>query len=276
MRRRCSSHAQLSHAHASVLHVHIRAPMHMLRPYTPIYMQEFLVQNGTLPLLITVVHATTLENSRHGTLPERNADESVKRYEVALLPLLQAITHGLLRRGGRAYTIVPLIHRSRLDLNRGKQWHRGQRAYDDHAAEGIYDRFDALVTTTLARAIPTGVPGVLIDLHGCTTHAADLFMGSLHGETLSQIDGQPFAYDAIRCMMNERGWRVAPPPGEPETRYAGHPHGVISRHNLAHNSRGSSIQLEVSRYIRRDALLIARFGDDLAAALIQALRPDFE
>jgi hypothetical protein len=237
---------------------------------------EFLLRQGNIPLVITMVHATTLAQSRHGTLPDRNADERVKRYEIAMFHLLWKIVAGLERRCGRPYIVVPLIHRSRIDFNRGKVFHEHQRAYDDPAAERLYDRFDTIVGSFLEQAIPEGTRGLLIDLHGCTTEAADLFMGSLHGQTLSERNGVPFAYNTLRHTMVERGWRVAPPVGEPEIRYPSHPYGVINRHNLARKGqRGSSIQLEVSRYIRVDALLNARFGDDLALALAKVLSSEF-
>jgi hypothetical protein len=249
-----------------------RSPVHPLTRERSEPISEFLVQEGNLPLVITMVHATTMVHSRHGTLPDRNADVRVKRYEIAMFHLLWKIVAGLERRCGQPYIVVPLIHRSRIDFNRGKVFHEQQRAYDDPAAERIYDRFDSIVGSFLEQAIPAGSHGLLIDLHGCTTETADLFMGSLHGQTLSEHNGVPFAYDTLRRTMIEQGWRVAPAPGEPEIRYPSHPYGVINRHNLARNGqRGSSIQLEISRYIRVDALLNARFSDDLALALARAV-----
>jgi N-formylglutamate amidohydrolase len=223
-----------------------------------------------MPLLITVVHAATLEQSRHGGLPERLADERFKRYEIALLPLLDAICAGLLARGGRPHLIIPQIHRSRIDFNRGKPYQSGEQAYDDPRAEPIYDSFDQLVAATLGQALAQGQPGLLIDLHGCTTADADLFLGSLNGLTVAQRPGQPSAYETLRAAMSGRGWRVAPQVGAAETRYRGRADGVIGRHNLAPRG-GASIQIEVSRYIRVDPALSARFGADLAAALSEAI-----
>lgn len=221
-----------------------------------------------MPLLITLVHAATPAESRHGELPEREADDRVKRYEIALLPLLDAICNGLAARGGRPHLIIPQIHRSRIDFNRGKRYSGGQRAYDDPRAEPIYDGFDQLVETTIAQGLSQG--GLLIDLHGCTTADADLFLGSLNGRTVAQRAGRASAYDTLRAAMSGQGWRVAPAPGEAETRYRGRADGVIGRHNLALYG-GASIQVEVSRPIRVDPLRSARFGDDLAAALIKAV-----
>lgn len=236
--------------------------------------EPFLVGAGTLPLVITMVHAATLEQSRHGPLPERIEDDRFKRYEIALFPLLAAIVAGLERRGGRPYLVVPLIHRSRIDFNRGKQRHNGQRAYDDPQAEAIYNSFDALVAEALAQALAPGRPGLLLDLHGCTTDDADLFLGTLNGRTVGRFGGQPFAYGRLRDALSAQGWRVAPPMGERETRYVGRADGVIGRHNLADSPHGgTSMQLEVSRYIRVNPLLNARFGDDLAAALTMAITP---
>lgn len=238
----------------------------------PIADSPFLVYEGDTPLLITLIHGATPQQSRHGLLPERQATERLKRYEYALFPLLAAILAGLAARHHRPHLVIPLIHRSRIDFNRGKIYRGGERAYDDPQAEPLYDAFERLVATTLDRTIGDGEQGLLIDLHGCTTDTADLFLGSLNGRTISRINGRAYAYDTLRAAMLEHGWRVAPLPDQPEIRYHGREDGLIGRHNrVGRVRRFAAIQIEVAYYIRADAALRNRFGADLAAAIVQAL-----
>jgi hypothetical protein len=236
--------------------------------------KAFTLTEGTLPIIITLPHATPLGQSYARELQERHA--GLKITEGGLLEIVEKFTRVCLAQKGRPYVLTAQVHRSRLDFSRSKQMVGGEWAYDDPRAEPLYDAFEATlaqITEHVTKNFPTAL---LLDLHGCWTPAQDIFIGTLNGKTTPTDPNIPSPRTHLYELLTARGWQVSPKLNEPEVAFMGRSDSIIARHNLAAMGRGNSasLQIEVSKRIRLRPSLIQKFAQDFAESILTMLGLD--
>lgn len=231
----------------------------------------FIYHPGQIPILLSVPHGVSEPRSSKKFLQKRSAGRTLE--ELYILELADELSGALTRLWSAPHVFIANIHRSRIDFARGKDHWRGERAYDDPRAETCYDLFEhhlAAICTALVRANPCVF---LLDLHGCLTDEFDAYLGTLNGKTVSHSGLEVNPRDTIQQTLARLHWRVAPAPGQMETRFSGRADSIIARHNLAKfPGRHASLQIEISGAIRSEPARRARFAGDLAAALLATLQ----
>ncbi len=233
------------------------------------YEEAYLHQPGEIPVILTIPHGISLDQSHASHLAERKSGLVIE--ELFVLEFAEILTNCFLKIWGRPHTFTALIHRSRIDFARGKECWRGECAYDDPQAELYYDAFESRLKVLCMDVTRQYNSALLLDLHGCLSNDFDAYLGTLNGLTSS--DRRFFARDTIQSALSQRHWRIAPSPGGKEIRFSGRADSIIARHNLsAYPGLHASIQIEISGNIRSHRSEKQRFANDLATAIKIALQ----
>lgn len=236
-----------------------------------LYEEAYLYQPGKIPVILTIPHGISLDQSHAAHLAERKSGRVIE--ELYLLDFVEILTNCLRKTWEQPHTFTALIHRSRIDFARGKECWRGECAYDDPRAEPYYDAFEDRLKLLCADVTRQHNSALLLDLHGCLSNDFDAYLGTLNGHTTKSFGGQLFARDSIQTALSQRQWRIAPLPGEREIRFSGRADSIIARYNLStHPGLHASIQIELSGDIRSHRSERQRFAVDLAAAIKTTLQ----
>lgn len=233
----------------------------------PAYADAYSYLPGQIPVILTVPHGISLDESTCTHLTERQ--NGLKVEELHVLQLTNLLVEGLRHLWAVPHVLIARVHRSRIDFARSQTVLRNECAYDDPRAEPYYLAFEDHLTT-LCHQLTQSHPNVLLlDVHGCIREDYDAFLGTLNGQTSTTKDGQFFGRDALQRALTSRRWRVAPSPGAREVRFSGRSDSIIARHNLALlPGTNTSIQIEISGAIRRSELRRQQFASDLASAIV--------
>ena len=235
--------------------------------------RAFHVTVGSLPILLTLPHATPLEQSYAAELQERV--RGLKKAEGGLIEITERFRQVCHSQKGTPYVLIARVHRSRIDFSRGKQVVAGEHAYDDARAEPLYDAFEQALVG-LAQQITHAAPSaLLLDLHGCRSRDTDIYLGTLNGKTMTANGHPDTLRDRLHNLLTQRGWAVEPKPGTPEIKFAGRSDSIIARHNLAklavQAGNYGSLQIEISQRIRLHTVRNQQFAHDLAEVALSLL-----
>ena len=174
--------------------------------------KAFSVQEGDIPLLITLPHVGSHLSSYVDSMQQRKNGKKVEALQ--LLQLAQTVTDTLQRTIGTPFIVIANVHRSIIDFSRRKVPFAGESAYDDVRAEEIYDNFNRSVLKITKQIVGMADKALLLDVHGCMTNEFDAFLGAYHGETAVVSDDRIFGRDDIIEHMSAEGWNVSPRMGE--------------------------------------------------------------
>lgn len=235
--------------------------------------KAFHLTAGSLPILLTLPHATPLEQSYATELNERV--RGLKMAEGGLFEITERFKQICHSEKGTPHILIARVHRSRIDFSRSKQMVAGEHAYDDARAEPLYDAFEqtlAGLVQQITRAAPTAL---LLDLHGCRSRDTEVYLGTLNGKTMTANGHLNSLRDRLHTLLTQRGWEVEPKPGTPEIKFTGRSDSIIARHNLAKVAAQAgnygSLQIEVSQRIRLHEPRNQQFAHDLAEATLSLL-----
>lgn len=235
--------------------------------------KAFHLTAGSLPIVLTLPHATPLEQSYATELQERL--RGLKKAEGGLIDIIERFKQVCHSQKGTPYILIARVHRSRIDFSRSKQIIAGEHAYDDARAEPLYDAFEqtlAGLVQQITHATPTAL---LLDLHGCRSRDTDVYLGTLNGKTMTSNGHLRSLRDRLHESLSKQGWKVEPKPGATETKFAGRSDSIIARHNLAklaaQPGNYGSLQIELSQHIRLRAANNQQFAHDLAEATLSLL-----
>ncbi len=226
----------------------------------------FLYQPGKIPVMITVPHGVSLDQSCCAELAERKCGRQIE--ELFILEFTDCFVKYLKTSWGEAGFLIANIHRSRIDFARQKNALDGEHAFEDPQAEAYYDAFESTLDFGLKELSGSHAYVLLLDLHGCLTQDAHAFLGTRNGRTDSPRGNSYSARDTIQKRLSGEGWKVLPTPGEKEKRFSGRSDSIIARH---HHSDQSSVQIELSPDVRR----IRESREPFAASLARAVRDCF-
>ncbi|MCQ3929901.1 MAG: hypothetical protein DPW16_05545 [Chloroflexi bacterium] len=235
--------------------------------------KAFHLTAGSLPIVLTLPHATPLEHSYATELHERL--RGLKKAEGGLIDITERFKQVCHSQKGTPYILIARVHRSRIDFSRSKQIVAGEHAYDDARAEPLYDAFEqtlAGVVQQITHATPTAL---LFDLHGCRSRNTDVYLGTLNGKTITSNGHLHSLRDHLHESLSKQGWKVEPKPGADEIKFTGRSDSIIARHNLAKLAAQAgnygSLQIELSQHIRLRAVNNQQFAHDLAEAALSLL-----
>ncbi len=235
--------------------------------------KAFHLTAGSLPIVLTLPHATPLEQSYATELQERL--RGLKKAEGGLIDITERFKQVCHSQKGTPYILIARVHRSRIDFSRSKQIVAGERAYDDARAEPLYDAFEQTLADLVQQITHATPTALLLDLHGCRSRDTDVYLGTLNGKTMTSNGHLHSLRDRLHASLSKQGWKVEPKPGVAETKFAGRSDSIIARHNLAklavQPGNYGSLQIEVSQRIRLHTPRNQQFAHDLAEATLSLL-----
>lgn len=235
--------------------------------------KAFHLTTGSLPIVLTLPHATPLEESYAAELKERV--RGLKKAEGGLIDITERFKQVCHSQKGTPYVLIARVHRSRIDFSRSKQIIAGEHAYDDARAEPLYDAFEQTLAGLVQKITPATATALLLDLHGCRSRDTDVYLGTLNGKTMTSNGHLQSLRDRLYASLSKRGWKVEPKPGADEIKFTGRSDSIIARHNLAklavQPGNYGSLQIEISQHIRLRAVHNQQFAHDLAEATLSLL-----
>ncbi|MBI5927665.1 MAG: N-formylglutamate amidohydrolase [Chloroflexi bacterium] len=232
--------------------------------------KAFTLMAGSLPIVLTLPHATPLNSSYASELEERAY--GLKKTETGLLEITERFTQACHAQKGTPYVLIAQVHRSRIDFSRSKHVVAGEQAYDDSRAEPLYDAFEQSLAALSQQVMQDTPAALLFDLHGCRTREPDIYIGTLNGKTITSYGHTTSLRDRLHDLLTKRGWRVEPKPGSVETAFTGRSDSIIARHNLSklavRPGNFGSLQIEISQQIRLRTSYSQQFAHDFAEAAL--------
>ncbi|MBX9585040.1 MAG: N-formylglutamate amidohydrolase [Gemmataceae bacterium] len=229
-----------------------------------------LIQKGTLPVIVSAPHG--------GRLPIPGAPERT-RYEVPEFATVRDANTDLLaeqfaaalerKLGGKPWLVVARFDRKYLDANRPPG-----RAYEDAAAEPVYDAYHAALAAACKAVKEEHGAGLLLDVHGQGTYPKAVARGTRDGKTVGLLRERHgwaavAGKNGVLGRLERAGYEVIPaadagPDAREDRLYAG---GYTVSTYGSHTAYAvDAIQLEFGTRLR-DREAVGRTAADLADAV---------
>lgn len=141
------------------------------------------VQRGDLPIILSAPHGGR-EIVDHAA---QRIGVGVKMFNPVPDLSTDRLTYQLAdaiekKSGKRPYVIVARFHRKYVDANR-----RQSRAYESERAKSAYETFHQSIAQSCAEVVERWGRGVLLDVHGQSTHRQAIVRGTSDGKTTSHL-----------------------------------------------------------------------------------------
>lgn len=212
---------------------------------------------GELPLVLVAPHGGWEKPLRVSERHRSDKPQFNKKGDLQTHDLTLRLATELHRLTGRWPSLVlARFHRKYVDPNRS-----ADQAYDDEDARVFYEGFHALIREAVVRTRAQHGAGLLLDIHGQSSHPADLMLGTRNGKSLSAAT-RDWLY---RMAHGLPGYQVQPAsPQQPEELAGGY---IVRTYGLQNPLGLEAVQLEHGAALRKTEESRQAYAEALAAEL---------